>query len=195
PGSVVPFFQSLGLSFGRDQNAFTSLDQTVYQLALPDIKPETIDKSMLFLSDVAARLTLPGKEIDNERQIVLEERRARAGVQQRISDYIYERLAPESTLGRRLPIGTEANIQSARGPPPRQVRCTAVGARAPAVVAESIKKHFGAAPAVPRPAPLDPGIKATSGTRAIVATDAELTRAGVSMIRVEPPRGPTLTLA
>ena len=24
PGSVVPFFQSLGLSFGRDQNAFTS---------------------------------------------------------------------------------------------------------------------------------------------------------------------------
>ncbi len=53
PGSVVPFFQSLGLSFGRDQNAFTSLDQTVYQLALPDTKPETIDKAMLFLADVA----------------------------------------------------------------------------------------------------------------------------------------------
>jgi zinc protease len=112
PGSVVPFFQSLGLSFGRDQNAFTSLDQTVYQLALPDTKPETLDKSMLFLSDVATRLTLPTKEVDGERQIVLEERRARAGVQQRISDYIYERLAPESTLGRRLPIGTEATIQS-----------------------------------------------------------------------------------
>ena len=25
PGSVIPFFQSLGLSFGRDQNAFTGL--------------------------------------------------------------------------------------------------------------------------------------------------------------------------
>ena len=42
PGSVVPFFQSLGLNFGRDQNAFTSFDQTVYQLALPDTKPETL---------------------------------------------------------------------------------------------------------------------------------------------------------
>ena len=35
PGSVVPFFQSLGLAFGRDQNAFTSFDQTTYQLTLP----------------------------------------------------------------------------------------------------------------------------------------------------------------
>src|SRR5215470_9288080 len=35
PGAVIPFFQSLGLAFGRDQNAFTSFDQTTYQLALP----------------------------------------------------------------------------------------------------------------------------------------------------------------
>ena len=41
PGSVVPFFQSLGLTFGRDQNAFTSFDQTTYQLALPDVEAET----------------------------------------------------------------------------------------------------------------------------------------------------------
>ena len=41
PGSVVPFFQSLGMTFGRDQNAFTNFDQTTYQLSLPDTKPET----------------------------------------------------------------------------------------------------------------------------------------------------------
>src|SRR5262245_53710736 len=35
PGSVIPFFQSLGLAFGRDQNAFTSFDQTTYTLTLP----------------------------------------------------------------------------------------------------------------------------------------------------------------
>src|SRR6266508_709708 len=35
PGSVMPFFQSLGLSFGRDQNAFTSFNQTTYTLTLP----------------------------------------------------------------------------------------------------------------------------------------------------------------
>src|SRR5262245_1619637 len=32
PGSLVPFFQSMGMTFGRDQNAFTSYDQTTYQL-------------------------------------------------------------------------------------------------------------------------------------------------------------------
>jgi zinc protease len=125
-------------------------------------------------------------------------------VQQRISDYVYERLAPESTLGRRLPIGTEATIQSvnrqdfvdyyARWYIPGNMTVIVVGEVDPAAAAESIKKHFGAASAAPRPAPLDVGIKATSGTRAIVATDAELTRASVAMVRVEPPRGPTLTV-
>jgi zinc protease len=205
PGSVVPFFQSLGLSFGRDQNAFTSLDQTVYQLALPDTKPETIDKAMLFLSDVGSRLSLAGREIDNERQIVLEEKRARTGVQQRVGDYIWERLAPESTLGRRLPIGDEASIKSvtrqdfadyyARWYVPSNMTVIAVGDVDPAVVADSVKKHFGAAPAVPRPAPLPVGVKASSGTRGIVATDPELTRASVAMVRVEPSRGPSTTVA
>ena len=30
PGSIMPFFQSLGMTFGRDQNAFTGFDQTTY---------------------------------------------------------------------------------------------------------------------------------------------------------------------
>ena len=46
PGSVVDFFQSMGLTFGRDQNAFTSFDQTVFQLSFPDTKPETIEKGI-----------------------------------------------------------------------------------------------------------------------------------------------------
>ena len=58
PGSVVPFFQSLGLAFGRDQNAFTSFDQTTYQLALPGGGRDVVDKGMLFMSDVAMRLSL-----------------------------------------------------------------------------------------------------------------------------------------
>src|SRR6266480_246712 len=44
PGTLVPFFQSLGMTFGRDQNAFTSFDQTTYQLSLPNTKPETLCK-------------------------------------------------------------------------------------------------------------------------------------------------------
>ncbi len=57
-GTVIPFFQSLGLAFGRDQNAFTSFDQTTYQLALPGGGRDVLDKGMLFMSDVALRLSL-----------------------------------------------------------------------------------------------------------------------------------------
>ena len=42
PGTLVPFFQSMGMTFGRDQNAFTSFDQTTYQLSLPNVEPETL---------------------------------------------------------------------------------------------------------------------------------------------------------
>ena len=38
PGTLVPFFQSLGMTFGRDQNAFTNMEQTTFQLSLPDVE-------------------------------------------------------------------------------------------------------------------------------------------------------------
>src|SRR2546422_7137764 len=104
-GTVIPFFQSLGLAFGRDQNAFTSFDQTTYQLALPGGGRDVVEKGLLFMSDVAMRMSLGATEIDGERQIILEEKRARASAQQRVQDQVYERLAPDSTLGRRLPAG------------------------------------------------------------------------------------------
>src|ERR1043165_3117696 len=70
PGSVVPLFQSLGMTFGRDQNAFTNLHQTTYQLSLPDVNPDTLDKGMTFFSDILSQLALLPKEIDDERQII-----------------------------------------------------------------------------------------------------------------------------
>src|SRR3990170_1089198 len=77
PGSIVPFFQSLGMTFGRDQNAFTGFDQTTYTLTLPGGGREMLDKGMLFMADVATGMSLEPAEIDSERQIILEEKRAR----------------------------------------------------------------------------------------------------------------------
>ncbi|PYO35885.1 MAG: hypothetical protein DMD86_05735 [Candidatus Rokuibacteriota bacterium] len=205
PGSVVPFFQSLGLAFGRDQNAFTGFDQTTYQLTLPGSGRDLLEKGMLFMSDVALRLGLGTAEIDGERQIILEEKRARSSARQRVKDHVYERLAPESTLGRRLPIGVEETIKSVRRPDfvdyyrrwyvPSNMTVIVVGDTDPATVVDVIRRAFGGGPAVPRPAPRDVGVKPTAGPRAIVATDPELTRAEVSIVRLEPPRGPTTTVA
>ncbi len=204
PGSLVPFFQSLGMAFGRDQNAFTGFDQTTYQLALPDTKPETLDKGILYLSDVALRLSLTPGEIESERQIILEEKRSRAGPAQRVQEYVYERLAPESVFGRRLPIGTEETIKSAapedlkeyysRWYVPSNMVLIVVGDSDPALVIGLIRKHFAAGPKVPRPADRDVGIKAQTATRVIVAADPELTQAEVSILRVDVPRAPTATV-
>ncbi len=204
PGALVPFFQSLGMAFGRDQNAFTGFGQTTYQIALPDTKPETLDKGMLFLSDVALRLTLTPAEIDNERQIILEEKRSRAGPAQRVQEYIYERLAPESTFGRRLPIGTEETIKSitakelkeyySRWYAPGNMTVIVVGDCDPALVVRLIQNQFAEGRKVPRPADREVGVKPQTTTRAIVATDPELTEAELSIMRVEPPRSPTTTV-
>ena len=204
PGSLIPYFQSLGLSFGRDQNAFTSFAETTYTLGLPDTRPESIDKGLLYLSDVALRLSLLPAEIDNERQIILEEKRARAGARQRVRDWIYERLAPESTFGLRLPIGAEASIKSVTAKDfreyytrwylPSNMTVIVVGDLEPAAVTGLIQKHFGAGPKAPHPADRPVGVKPQTTTRALVATDPELTQASVSILRVEPPRPPTTTV-
>ena len=73
------------------------------------------------MSDVAMRLSLATPEIDSERQIILEEKRSRSSARQRVQDQVYERLAPESTLGRRLPIGSEETIKAVG---PRRLRAT-----------------------------------------------------------------------
>ena len=205
PGSVVPFFQSLGLAFGRDQNAFTSFDQTTYQLALPGGDRGVVDKGMLFMSDVALRLSLEPSAIESERQVILEEKRARSSGRQRVQDQVYAQVAPESTVGRRLPIGSEATIKSVtpadfrdyytRWYVPSNMTVIVVGDTDPAMVVDVITKHFGGGPTVPEPTPRDVGLKPTAGPRAIVATDPELTRAEVSIARLDLPREPTTTVA
>ncbi|HUG38067.1 MAG TPA: insulinase family protein [Candidatus Limnocylindrales bacterium] len=203
PGSVIPFFQSLGMAFGRDQNAFTSFDRTVYTMALPHTRPETLDSAFLFLSDVAFRMSLQPKEVEDERQIILEEKRWRAGARQRVQDQVIARLAPESTLGRRLPIGVEESIRAV-GPAhfreyysrwyvASNMTVIAVGDLDPALVVDAISRHFGSAPKVARPAPRPVRLTATSGLRSIVVTDPELAQAEVSFTRVEPARPPITT--
>lgn len=205
PGSVVPFFQSLGLSFGRDQNAFTGFDQTTYQLALPSGGRDVVDKGMLFMSDVAMRLSLTQPLVDAERPVIVEEKRTRASARQRVEEQLYPRLAPESTFGRRLPIGIEPTIKAVGDKDfrdyythwyvPSNMTVIVVGDADPAMVVDVITKQFGAGLTVPAPTPRAVGVQPTNGPRAIVVTDPELIRAEVSITRLGPPRAATTTVA
>lgn len=194
PGSVIPFFQGMGLTFGQHQNAFTSFDQTTYQLSFPDVKPETLEKGMRFFGDIAGRLSLLPKEIDSERQVILEEKRARLGPQQRVQEFVLSRLMPGSIVGDRLPIGTEETLLKVsqqdfkdyygKWYTPTNMTLMVVADTDPKVVVEKIKEAFGVGEKTPRPVDNDPGVKPYTQTRAIVATDKELTDGEISMVSV-----------
>ena len=204
PGSVVPFFQSLGMTFGRDQNAFTSFDQTTSRLSLPGTAPETRGQGLTFSADVLHRLSLLPDEIEAERQIILEERRSRLSGRQRTGDYVRERTAPGSLYGMRSPIGVEETI---RGVGPADFRdyyekwytasnatLIVVADAPPGDVIAVIKARFDDAPARPRPAPQAANVRAYDKSFAIVASDPEIRFESLDIMRVEPPRPPTTTV-
>jgi len=205
PGTTIDFFQSMGLNFGQHQNAFTSFDQTAYQLTMPDTKPETIDKGMLFFADVAGRLLIEPKEIENERQIIMEEKTARSSAQQRISEITLPRMFPGSRIGERLPIGIKDTILGvqrqdfldylAKWYQPSNMTVIVVADMDPKTVVEHITKNFapiGSKTAIPIDEPVN--VTAYSDDGAIIAQDEELTEANISMMRVGSARKPSTTV-
>ena len=77
PGTLVDYFQSIGMGFGSDVNAHTSYDETVYHLILPDGSKEDIEKGLQVMADYARGALLLESEIDRERGVILAEKRAR----------------------------------------------------------------------------------------------------------------------
>ena len=103
---LVKYLESIGMSFGADLNAFTSFDKTVYMLQVP-AEQEKVAKAMQILENWASALLLEGKEIDQERAVVIEEWRLRRGADQRMMDQQFPILFHDSRYAQRLPIGTK----------------------------------------------------------------------------------------
>lgn len=205
PGSVVPFFQSLGMTFGRDQNAFTNFDQTTFQLALPHADADSISKGMTYFADVLSQLSLLPAEIDLERQIIQEERIRGLSGQQRTMYYVFERIAPGSIFGQRIVIGTEETINGVQQADFRDyygkwyaasnATLMVVADADPQQVVPLIEKNFGGAPKTPRPTPQDVGVKAYTKSFAIVASDPEVQTEQITVTRLEPARPPVTTVS
>jgi zinc protease len=203
PGNVIDFFQGLGLTFGRHQNASTSFDRTNYRLEMPDNNTETVDKALTFLSDVAFRLTLPQEEIDKERGIILEEKRTRIGAQQRVQEAWLKRMAPGSIFGERIPIGVEATINGVmrqdfqdyygKWYAPSNMAIFMVADLPTNVMVEALRAKFSEGVKTPQPADQDVGVRPITETRGVVITDAELTQATVAIMRLDPPTPPVTT--
>ena len=103
---VIDYCRSLGVEFGRDLNAYTSVDQTVYNINdVPSTRQSALDSCLLILKDWGSGLLLQDNEIDKERGVIHEEWRLRSSAQQRMLNNCLEKLYPGSKYGLRMPIG------------------------------------------------------------------------------------------
>ena len=109
---LVNYLQKAGVRFGADLNAYTSFDETVYQLPIPSDDPEVLKNGIQIMRDWAQEASLDPDEIDKERGVVLEEKRLGKGAQQRMQDQYLPMLFNNSRYSDRLPIGTEEVLKN-----------------------------------------------------------------------------------
>lgn len=108
PGnSLIDWLESVGVKFGYNLNAYTSIDRTVYNISsVPVARKSVQDSCLLILHDWACALTLDPEEINKERGVIHEEwRRSNVG-QQRIIENLLPTIYAGNKYGYRLPIGT-----------------------------------------------------------------------------------------
>src|SRR5690606_29839690 len=86
---LIPRMQRLGIAFGAHANAYTSFDETVYMLDLPDLSDETLDLGFTVMRDFGDGAKLEAEEIDKERGVILSEKMSRDSVS-RSEEHTYE---------------------------------------------------------------------------------------------------------
>lgn len=107
PGKgIINYLETIGVKFGENLNAYTSIDETVYNISnVPTTREGIADSCLLILRDWADGLTLDPKEIDNERGVIHEEWRTRQSAMMRMYETVLPEIYPNSKYGHRLPIG------------------------------------------------------------------------------------------
>ena len=114
PGKgIINYFESIGVSFGYNINAYTSLDQTVYRLSeVPTYREGIIDSALLVMHDWSCAVSLLAEEIDNERGVIREEWRTGADANRRMWKESQRLMFPGSQYAKRDVIGDTAVINN-----------------------------------------------------------------------------------
>jgi zinc protease len=198
PDELVPRMQRLGIGFGAHVNAYTSFDETVYMLDLPDLSDDTVKLAYTVMRDFADGALLKPEEIDKERGVILSEKISRDSVSYRMMQKQFSELLPNSLLPDRFPIGTEEVIKSAPQQrfvdfysayyTPQRMTFIVVGDIDPKATEEMIVKAFGDLknPETPGPNPDLGKIEDVKGLQPALFTDKELTSTDVSLLSLRP---------
>ena len=114
PGKgIIEYFESVGVNFGGNINAYTSIDETVYRLSdVPTYREGIVDSALLVMHDWACGLLLEGDEIDAERGVIREEWRTGRTADRRLWKEIRAKKYPGSQYAKRDVIGDTAVINN-----------------------------------------------------------------------------------
>ncbi|MBK1881006.1 insulinase family protein [Luteolibacter pohnpeiensis] len=195
---LIPKMQRLGIAFGAHANAYTSFDETVYMLDLPELSKDTLDLGFNVLRDFGDGALLQEKEIDNERGVILSEKMSRDSIGYRLMQKQYDLMLPDSLISKRFPIGSSDVIKNAKRERftdyynryyvPDRMTFVVVGDIDPAEMEKRIKDSFSSM-TNPDNAGADPDlgpIHSPEGLKASVFTDDELTATEISLTSIRP---------
>ncbi|HSN27967.1 MAG TPA: insulinase family protein, partial [Kofleriaceae bacterium] len=197
--AIVKYLETIGMRFGADLNAYTTWDQTVYQLEVPTDKPEFMQKGLDILRDWAGDVTYDPEEVAKERGVVLEEWRLGRGANARLFDKHAKVLFKGSRYADRITIGLPEIIQKAPRDTlyrfykdwyrPDLMAVIAVGDFDPEAMEKEITQRFGglANPKIERPRPSG-GMPDVNGTRVSIETDREMTGTVLTIENLVPHR-------
>ena len=196
--TLIREMQTRGIAFGAHVNAYTSFDETVYMLDLPDLKPDTMKLTFGVLRDFADGALLSAEEIDAERGVILAEKASRDSVEYRMMLKQFQTMLPGSLIGERLPIGEEEVIKNAprqrfvdfyqKYYTPERMTFVAVGNIDAAELELTIKETFGTLvnPEKPGDDPDMGEVAMPEGLKPHIFSDPELTSTDVSLNLVRP---------
>lgn len=198
PGkTLLSTLEKHGVAFGRNINAYTSFDETVYNLSdVPVDKPGLIDTCLMILADWSDFLTLDEKEINKERGVILEEWRSRRNAQWRMLTQMLPVVYEGSMYAKRDIIGDTAVINNFD---PETLRAFyhdwyRTDLQAIAVVGDfnvdeveaKIKNIFSPIPAIENPLPRPENLLTPKeGTKYLLVTDPEAPRTTVSLMTLD----------
>ncbi len=117
---LIAVLRSFGAGFGADINAYTSYDETVYQLTMPTEDPTVVATGLDVLEQWLSAATIDQAQVEGERGVVLDEwRGSEASSNGRIFDALEALFLAGSPYEGKDPIGTDAAISSTNAEPLR----------------------------------------------------------------------------
>ncbi|HBG25444.1 MAG TPA: peptidase M16 [Rikenellaceae bacterium] len=191
---VISYLETIGVKFGANLNAYTAVDQTVYNIsAVPVTRQGIIDSCLLILHDWACAINLNEKDIDKERGVIREELRTRSNAQMRMIEAILPEIMPGSKYAHRLPAGlvevidnftySELREYYKKWYRPDLQGIIVVGDIDPEAIEKQIIKLFGAIPKAVNPAPREIfEVPNTKEPLISVASDVEATSSSIMLM-------------